>query len=222
MKLSNTISPGDVVAVGDIHGHLELLIQFLNWVQGSGAHVVFLGDLIDRGPNDVEVLELVKSLIDNPSDFGLAQVDVIRGNHEQMMLDAQYSTADLMLWVQNGGDVSRHDEIFAHRNWVENLPFYKVIGDTLFVHAGIRPNVPMSKQDEDDLIWIRLPFLNNTGNLAKVFPDGSVKRVVHGHSPINPGNPDIGENRIGIDSGAYFSGVLTAFNATESTFKQFS
>lgn len=222
MKLSDTISPGDVIAVGDIHGHLGLLTQFLDWVEGSGAHVVFLGDLIDRGPNDVEVLELVKSLIDSPSDFGLKQVDVLRGNHEQMMLDSQNSNEDLLLWIQNGANMSQHDKIELHREWVEKLPFYKVIGDTLFVHAGIRPNVPMEQQDEDDLIWIRLPFLNDTGDLSKVFPDGSVKRVVHGHSPINPGNPDIGEDRIGIDSGAYFSGVLTAFNATESTFMQFT
>jgi len=222
MKLSNTISAGDVIAVGDIHGRLDLLLQFLDWVQGSNAHVVFLGDMIDRGPDDLMVLELIKALKDNPSDMGLAKVDVIRGNHEQMMLDASNSADDMLLWFQNGGNRAQSKDIFAHRSWIKDLPFFKTIGDTLFVHAGIWPNVPMNEQNEDDLIWIRLPFLNNTGDLSKVFPDGSIKRVVHGHSPINPGKPDIGVNRIGIDSGAYFTGVLTAFNATENTFKQFS
>lgn len=222
MKFSNTITPGDVIAVGDIHGRFDLLTQFVDWVKGTGAHVVFLGDLIDRGPDDVKVLELVKNLKDNPGEFGLSHVDVLRGNHEQLMLDATKGRGgDISLWIHNGGNFAQREQIFAHKGWVEKLPFFKVLGDTLFVHAGIRPGVKIEHQDEEDLLWIRQPFLDNPGDLSKVFPKGNVTTVVHGHTIVNPGKPDIGKNRIGIDSGAFFTGILTSFNSSQSSFKQF-
>jgi len=222
MKFSNTINPGDVIAMGDIHGRFDLLTQFVGWVRGTGAHVVFLGDLIDRGPDDVKVLELVKNLKDNPGEFGLLHVDVLRGNHEQLMLDASKGLiSDVRLWIKNGGNFTQREQIFAHKGWVEKLPFFKVLGDTLFVHAGIRPGVKMEHQDGEDLLWIRQPFLDNPPDLSKIFPQGGVTKVVHGHSPLTPGKPNIKGNRIGIDSGAYFTGILTTYNSSKNWFKQF-
>jgi serine/threonine protein phosphatase 1 len=222
MLFSNLISPGDTIACGDIHANYDLFSQFLDWVKGSGANVILLGDMIDRGPQDLEVLDTVKTLLANPGSHGLASFRVIRGNHEQMLLDASTGhTADQLLWYQNGGNIELQDKVFAHCDWIAKLPLYIIVKDTLFVHAGIVPGVPMPKQDPNELVWIRHPFLNSDLQLDRVFPGGTIKRVVHGHSPFTAPLPDVCGQRIGIDTGAYFSGVLTAFNATRSRFWAF-
>lgn len=222
MLFSNLIRPGDTVALGDVHGNYDLLSQFLDHVKGSGSTVIFLGDLVDRGPDDLKVLDTVKQLLDDPFAFGLLTVHVIRGNHEQMLIDAATRRlGDYSLWVQNGGNTAQQDQLFEHVSWLSKLPLYRVLDDTLFVHAGIMPGVPMAKQRDDDLIWIRQPFLDSDLQLNKVFPDGSVKRVIHGHSPYTAPMPDIYRQRICLDTGAYFSGVLTCFNATTNRFWSF-
>jgi serine/threonine protein phosphatase 1 len=220
MLFSNVIKPGNVVAVGDIHGRADLLSEFVDWVADSGAHIVFLGDLIDRGPADFEVLEIVQLLREHPQEFGLASVTVLRGNHEQMMLDA--AAGRPLVWIQNGGNFADRERIFRHVSWVKDLPLYQVMEGTLFVHAGIDPDYSMADQDPDDLIWIREPFLHPGLSLSTAFPLGNVKQVVHGHTPWpfdeyrQAGFP----TRVNIDSMAFDSGVLTAFNVTTQRFWQ--
>ena len=223
---SPTINAGDVIAVGDIHGRLDLLNTFLDRVQGSGATVIILGDMIDRGPDDPGVLARVASLLDDPDSCGLGAFHALRGNHEKMFMDACDDGRDSWaLWAQNGGAFSKIDEMAPHLEWIRELPIYMVVGDTMFVHAGVFPGCNPAKQiaerRADDLVWMRQPFLK-TGPVLGAWTD-KIKRVVHGHTPYFEkdlrGKPNISkdEDRIGIDTGAYFTSLLGSYNATQNT-----
>lgn len=226
---SATINADDVIAVGDIHGRLDLLDTFLDRVRGSGATVILLGDMIDRGPDDPGVLARVAPLLDDPGTYGLSAFYALRGNHEKMFMDACDGGGSSMgLWAQNGGDFRRVDEMTPHLGWISELPIYMVVGDTMFVHAGVFPGCNPAKQiaerRTDDLMWMRQPFLK-MGPILGAWTD-KIKRVVHGHTPYFE-NDKLGQvnvsktgDRIGIDSGAYFTGVLTSYNATQNTFTQ--
>jgi len=136
----NVISPGDVIAVGDIHGRMDLFERFLCHVRDSEAIVILLGDLIDRGPDDVKVLERVRSLLDDPSSIGLAGFYALMGNHEAMFIDAlEGNSQELLLWLNNGGNFEAMPDLLTHAGWVRELPLYMTIGGTLFVHAGVHP-----------------------------------------------------------------------------------
>lgn len=212
-----TFNPGDFVAVGDVHGRFDLVWKLISKLRDTGVHVLFLGDLIDRAKEkggDVVVLNLMKSVMDDPALYGLASVDALRGNHEQMFLDAADSDPNdwdgsFNLWVHNGGSIDSLPEMRSHVEWIRELPLFKRVDDTVFVHAGLRPNVPLENQTHTDMVWIREPFLSRG-------PAGvhGITRVVHGHTPDfeNPGRVDIRKNRVNLDSGAFFSGVLTGYN----------
>lgn len=222
-KLTNdpTFSPGDLVAVGDVHGRIDLLWALIAKLRDTKVHLLFLGDLIDRAQvkgADAVVLNVVKSIMDDPAQYGLASVDALRGNHEDMFLNAvdEHELGWTMglnshtgLWMRNGGDISSFDEMRPHAEWIRELPLFKQVEDTVFVHAGLRPYVPMEDQTATDLVWIRQPFLSHG-------PKGvsGVKQVVHGHTPNfeEPGAIEITKNRVNLDGGAYFSGKLTAYN----------
>jgi serine/threonine protein phosphatase 1 len=206
-----TFNPGDLVAVGDVHGSVKLLWTLIAKLRDTGVHLLFLGDLIDRAQergSDVVTLNIVKSLMDDPRQYGLASVDALRGNHEQMFLDAADGT-NVDLWAHNGGAIDFLDEMRPHAEWVRELPIFKRVDDTVFVHAGLRPHVPLESQTRTDMVWIREPFLSK----GPVGVEG-IARVVHGHTPDfdDPGHVEITDNRVNIDSGAFFSGKLTAYN----------
>jgi len=228
MLFSPDINPGDCVAVGDIHGRSDLLDLFLDHVRGSGARVIFLGDLIDRGPDDLGVLDRVKRLLDDPESHGLESVTALRGNHEQMFINAMEGPfQDAMLWVLNGGNTEMMHAMSAeHLEWIKETPHYVTVGDTMFVHAGVRPGVDPADTDPDTLIWIREPFLTQGPELSKW--TSTIKRVVHGHTPyfddhlLGQVNVSASGDRVGIDSGSYFTGVLTAYNASQDTFWRFT
>jgi serine/threonine protein phosphatase 1 len=223
----NTVNPGDVVAVGDIHGRLDLLDVFLESVRGTQATVVLLGDLIDRGPDDLGVLERVEKLLEEPEAWGLEAAYALRGNHEQMYLDACEGYG-VSIWANNGGRYLELEQLSLHNNWVRNLPIYMVVGDTLFTHAGTFPGQDPSESIEagkvESLVWVRQPFMTVGPQLEK-WTD-KLKRVVHGHTPFFEddllGQVNVSQkgDRIGIDSGAYFTGVLTSYNTTQNTFTQ--
>ena len=197
-----------VVAIGDVHGCTSLLEQVLQKHRGSGAELIFLGDLIDRAPEpdgDRKVLERVWALQKNPRHWGLSKVTVLRGNHEQMLLDAIRETipgqaTDLWLW--NGGDLDLLPFAAQHREWFEGLPYTEIRGNYLFVHAGVRPGVPLEKQTPDDLTWIRKPFLGKHHGLPYT--------VVHGHSITKSHRIERRQGRINLDTGAFCSGVLSS------------
>lgn len=197
-----------VVAIGDVHGCATLLREAIWPHLGSGAELIFLGDLIDRSPEadgDQQVIELVRELQANPEVFGLAGVTVLRGNHEQMLLDALAEKRPgraTQLWISNGGNLDFLPVAREHQEWFGALPLKAVRGEYLFVHAGVRPGVPLEKQQDDDLLWIRGPFLNS--------PHGLPYTVVHGHTFRSDYRVTKLSHRIGIDTGAFMSGQLTA------------
>ena len=206
-----TNTPGSltpVVAIGDVHGCASLLERELKRYEGSGAEVILLGDLIDRSPEadgDRRVVELVRKIQRNPCRRGLAGLTVLRGNHEQMLIDAlaeQEPGEATELWQWNGGDADLLPFFRQYRSWFEGLPLTAIRGQYLFVHAGVRPGVPLEQQQHDDLIWIRQPFLRR--------PHGLPYTVVHGHSITKDHQIDRKAHRINLDSGAFLSGVLSS------------
>ncbi len=214
-------SPGDLVAVGDVHGRIDLLFELLDSVRNTGVRLLFLGDLIDRAKkpeDDVAVLSLVHALADNPEADGLTEVMALRGNHEDMLLDALEfrDWSSISQWAFNGGAVQVIDELEVHKEWLESLPLYHLVDRTLFVHAGVRPHVPLDKQTKSDLVWIRQPFLNSDW----LNVDG-VDLVVHGHTPNFDGETVRTATRLCLDTGAFDTGVLTAYNYTTDQIHQF-
>jgi serine/threonine protein phosphatase 1 len=211
-------------AIGDIHGRVDLLGDLLGRIdRDSGARgpatvrMILIGDLIDRGPGSATLLRDLSTRMPP----GLI---CLRGNHEAAMVDAwKGDRAALRLWLAHGGRATLAgfdaaiagladddedallDALVRHvpRNvidWLRRLPLTYASGDYLFVHAGVRPGIPLARQTADDLLWIRDPFLTSDAWHGKV--------IVHGHTPSD--DVEILPNRIGIDTGAYYSGRLSA------------
>jgi len=212
--------------VGDVHGRLDLLELLLEHIEADvGADpkrkisIVFLGDLVDRGPSSAEVVERLRTF--RPS---FATTHFLMGNHEEVFLRILDGDASLIpSWLRFGGAetlasygldagelaragdaeaVSRLRQAVpeAHSAFISTFADTVSFGDYLFVHAGVRPGVELSEQSKADLRWIREPFLNDKSERNYV--------VVHGHT-IRP-DVEITPNRIGIDTGAFYTGVLTA------------
>jgi serine/threonine protein phosphatase 1 len=215
-----TLPPGQrIYAIGDVHGCFERLVAMHEHIAADlaerpveNAALVHLGDYVDRGMESAQVIEW---LLAGPP-VPVQRVVNLMGNHEQMML-AAIALADkdaVELWLRNGGadslmswGVSR---TVAQKDWASRIPLPHLvflrdlalqlqIGPYLFVHAGIRPGVPLTQQIRQDLLWIREPFLSSKQDHGVV--------VVHGHSPRR--EPQVGKNRIGIDTGAVIGGALT-------------
>lgn len=178
---------------------------------------VFLGDYVDRGPQSSAVLDrlIFRS--------GTHKTYCLRGNHEVCLLDFLENPGVLKVWAQYGGLATlmsyglqpsmnpgphEQDELAAalhelmptaHHRFLAGLPLSFTCGDFFFVHAGVRPGAALSRQREDDLLWIREDFLNHEELFEKV--------IVHGHTPVM--EPEVRKNRINIDTGAYATGRLT-------------
>jgi len=214
------VRPADrtVIAIGDVHGQAHLLEALHAALRddidrlGVPATVIHLGDLVDRGTRNRDCVDLARA--------GLAgdgiELVTLRGNHEDMLLDTllERRVYGSGVWEWNGGALVRAElgapgslaELrwaFGHDRlaWLARLPRSHRVGELLFVHAGIRPGVPLARQRPEDLIWIREEFLSHEGE----WPENVA--VVHGHTP---GPLEVGPHRIGIDTGAYATGVLTA------------
>ncbi|WP_417622208.1 metallophosphoesterase family protein [Parasphingorhabdus sp.] len=215
-----------VYAIGDVHGRNDLLQQLLDKIiEDDGkrgnleSEIIFLGDLVDRGPDSAGVLDTAMR-----AKAELGNVRFLMGNHEEVYLAA--TTGDeksVRFFNRIGGretilsyDITmkeymdldmpqlarRIPELFPqkHIDFVSGFENQIVVGDYAFVHAGIRPGIPLAEQREKDLRWIREDFLTAQGSHEKV--------IVYGHTI----NDDVVETdaRIGIDTGAYYSGKLTA------------
>ncbi len=194
------------LVLSDIHGQYDLLKEALEPFYHYSYELVVLGDMFDRATpgGDTQVLELLQKIQDNPATFGFSKVTLLRGNHEQLLIDAiekgsQSSAYDL--WIFNGGDPTFYKEAGAHLDWLKSLPHYYIKDDYLFVHAGVTPGVPITEQRDADLLWVREPFLDCEDH-------GLPYYVVHGHTPVD--TVDIKEHRMNIDTGAYYSGKLSA------------
>ena len=234
--MQEKIQPKRLLAVGDIHGFLDKLQGLMEQVRPTlEDKVIFLGDYIDRGPDSKGVIEY---LIDFRKRF--PQTVFLRGNHEQMLLDAMVedreAQARLMLdlprntetlyysdFIANGGQATldsygaTFDDIPAeHTAFMEACPYWHREVATvrnnnygtrsqefIFVHAGIRPGIPLENQDTDDLLWIRDEFLTSEEDFG-----GAI--VVHGHTFDYEEAPVIRPNRIGMD-GTYGPAYLALF-----------
>lgn len=213
-------------AIGDIHGRLDLLDELLAMVGADNrtrgpakVTIIFLGDLIDRGPQSAQVVERLRRY-----DPPFAKTVFLMGNHEEVLLRILAGETDILPdWLRFGGvecvqsygidpfdlqNSGRTDALKVLRNAIpkDHVKFLSSFADTasfggyLFVHAGIRPGVPLAEQLPQDLRWIRLPFLDDVSD------HGSI--VVHGHTISE--QVDSRPNRIGVDTGAYRTGILTA------------
>jgi serine/threonine protein phosphatase 1 len=218
-NFSSTIKPGDVIAVGDIHGRFDLYELFLDHVRYSGATVILLGDLIDRGPEDMAVLNRTRDLLFDPESWGLQSFYALRGNHEKMFMDAVEGYG-IGLWYDNGGNIGEIDNLAYHKDWIGQLPIYMTVGETMFVHAGIYPGHNPAKAiadgKTDNLVWMREPFLT-CGPRFYAWSD-NLKQIVFGHTPREAHMPYRIPHGVCIDTGAYFTGVLTSYNVTRDTF----
>ena len=213
-------------AIGDVHGRRDLLEELLARINAERRaaprreeHLILLGDLIDRGPDSRGVIDLL---------LARSQVDptltLLSGNHEEMLLTILGGAAEhLGDWLRFGGDACAQSYGIdplelqampaeatiarlraalpaAPLELLQNIRSHFTLGGYVFVHAGIRPGIPIEHQQTRDLHWIRTPFLRSAADHGAM--------VIHGHS-IHP-EPDCRTNRIGIDTGAYASGKLTA------------
>jgi len=219
---NDKINPGDVIAVGDIHGMAQLYFRFLDWVKDTGARVILLGDLIDRGGQDEAVLLRTRQLLENPDLLGLETFTVLKGNHEQMFINAVDGWG-LSDWVHNGGDYENFELLAEHAGWLRQLPYYVTVGDTMFTHAGTPPG--RNPQDwmateylRETFLWQREPFLSTGPQFEQWTPH--LKKIVFGHTPKNS-LPYRIPNGICIDTAAYHTRVLTAYNNTQETIMQF-
>lgn len=227
LPVCNHINPGDIVAVSDIHATWSPYKQFLDWVQGTDATVVVLGDIVDRGEEDIAVLEATRDRLLDPENFGLSGFHVVMGNHEALFLkvveeEFQPFRTSTLDWNANGGNIRAFLEMEPHAEWIRELPVYMVIGETLFIHGGLfpghDPKEAIVQRKTQELLWMRQPFLKQGPKFKRWNPN--LKKVVHGHTPVK--EPEVKRDRVNIDTGAcYKDGYLTAYNVTQNTFKFF-
>lgn len=214
-----------VYAIGDIHGRLDLFDDLLALIAADEAGrgpaqtvLVLLGDLVDRGPDSAGVVERVRAL------SAEREVRLLLGNHEEVFLAALTGKAEAVRsFCRIGGretvlsygtspeayEAMDYAEVAerlvasvpgAHHRMLDNSEDMVVIGDYAFVHAGVRPGIALEEQRRSDLRWIREPFLSSREYHGKT--------VVHGHTIVP--DPEFVGDRIGIDTGAYATGRLTA------------
>jgi serine/threonine protein phosphatase 1 len=215
-----------IYAIGDIHGRDDLLGELLARVEEDARQagparnfLIYLGDYVDRGLQSRQVLERLTG--GAPRGFEAVH---LKGNHEAAMLDFLRDAQTGRSWKYYGGLETLHSygvqdlalsdnaEGFeeargaferalpeTHRRFLEALPLSVEFGDYYFAHAGVRPGVALARQVEEDLLWIRDDFLESRASFGKI--------VVHGHTPRE--EAVFRPNRIGIDTGAYMTGVLT-------------
>ncbi|SIQ59788.1 serine/threonine protein phosphatase 1 [Rhizobium sp. RU35A] len=216
--------PSDIYAIADIHGRADLLEAMLGYIAAvsndnqSPPVVLFLGDLIDRGPHSPKVLDQVYSTLDRYPGSRL-----ILGNHDfylRELLRGTLTDEDAINWMDWGGvaTVSAYSDrpvpdfkniaadirrVFPHHaDLLENALTFKEIGRFCFVHAGIRPGVQLESQSEHDLRWIRAGFLDHLDLFDHV--------VLNGHTITKSLRPEVYSNRIALDTGAYRTGRLSA------------
>lgn len=217
-------------AIGDIHGHLGLLHDLHGLIAGDmaatgPAPIVHIGDLVDRGPNSAGVIEYLRAGVANGADWV-----VLKGNHDRMfagyLSSLDYHDAGLRrdlsylhprlggaetlasYGVKNAADrplapvweEARLAVPQPHRDFLASVPTHYQRGEAFFVHAGIRPGIGLANQIEDDLVWIRHEFLDDTRDHGPL--------IVHGHTAID--TPTHYGNRVNIDSSAAYGGPLSA------------
>jgi serine/threonine protein phosphatase 1 len=200
------------IAIGDSHGCRDMLAALLDrcfrYADGRSLRFVFLGDYIDRGPDSRGVVETIIELQTRLP----GRVICLRGNHEALLLDA-LATGDMRLWLFNGGDTTLDSYGINDRRDLGKLPpehltWFAALrtsyddGLRFFVHAGVDPARALDDQTDHDLVWMREPFLSAERDYGRL--------IVHGHTPLRSGKPDLRRWRLNIDTAAVYGGRLTA------------
>lgn len=221
-----------IYAVGDIHGRLDLLNELLARIGDDRSSrpairpvTVFLGDYIDRGPSSRGTIDrLIEHAEANESVF-------LKGNHEQIAINCLRDRGLFERWMRLGGQetlmsygitagpsfddrqivrlqAAFHDALpQSHFRFFRDLQSSFACGDYFFAHAGVKPDIPLSRQKESDLLWIRQEFLSSRDDFGKI--------IIHGHTPAR--DIEVGPNRINIDTGAFATGRLTCLVIDESS-----
>lgn len=219
-----TPEPGRVYVVGDIHGRSDLLDSMIGKIgrdlagyPAAEALIVTVGDYVDRGPDARGVIDRLTA---NPFS---ANFVALKGNHEALLESFLRDPSVADQWRRLGGLETLHSygidvaPLMRGRNYdgaatafgaalphthiafLASLRTSLTVGGFFLCHAGVRPGIPLGRQDEHDLLWIRDEFLGSRMDFGKI--------VVHGHTPVE--EPEIRRNRINIDTGAFMTGRLT-------------
>jgi serine/threonine protein phosphatase 1 len=231
-RAAPALAPAGVAlyVVGDVHGRVDLLAALLRKIAKDAVRLepdvarelIFLGDYVDRGPDSKGVIDLLLATV---AERDFWSVTCLKGNHEQALLQflddpelwptwSEFGARETLLSYgvappPRGSDPQAWAKASqalnaamppAHRRFLQSLALSVVRGDYLCVHAGVRPGAPLDRQVEEDLLWIRDEFLRNERRLEKV--------IVHGHTPMEQAY--VGAHRIGLDTGAYATSLLTA------------
>jgi serine/threonine protein phosphatase 1 len=203
------MSAGLTYAVGDIHGSFDKLANLLDHCMCHAGQkpfrFVFVGDYVDRGGNSRDVVQLLMEAQATVPE----RIVCLRGNHEDMLVKAS-RRRDPTLWLANGGATTLRsygvteaaDIPRQHLEWLASLPLSTSDDKRFFVHAGVMPGVPLRDQSKETMLWIREPFLSD--------PRHHGLFVVHGHTPLETGRPELRPNRLNLDTAACFGGPLTA------------
>lgn len=205
---------GKIFAIGDIHGCANKLIALTDQIDIDFEQdtLVFVGDYIDRGPDSFEVVEYLLDLKKRSSN-----IIFLKGNHENMF-EKYLSGPDKQTYLMNGGQKTLESYIgqhptgppipAAHLGFFKSLVLFYETEDYIFVHAGLRENIPLEMQDPDDLLWIRNEFIQSDHDFGKM--------VVFGHTPFL--EPLVMSNKIGIDTGAVYGHKLTCVRLPDMEF----
>ncbi|MBU2055051.1 MAG: serine/threonine protein phosphatase [Proteobacteria bacterium] len=200
---------GRLLAIGDIHGCNHKLQRLLARIDldPNADKLVFIGDFIDRGPDVRGVIETIIDLKETCKNM-----ICLRGNHEDMFLNYYREGRDEELFFANGGGITlssygltladaRAGRGFPenHLRFIASLPLSYETEAYFFVHAGLRPGIPVARQSTEDLLWIRHEFIDSEYDFSKT--------VVFGHTALH--EPLLEKNKIGIDTGAVYGGCLT-------------
>jgi len=227
IRLADASAPQGMVlyAIGDVHGRLDLLEEMHGLIaadrdgrRAADWRIIHLGDYVDRGPDSRGVIEFLVSAMARDR-----RVMALAGNHDVGFRDCLTPGELPGIFLNHGGpdtarsygvelDLSSRETLLdsqkrlieavpeSHAAFLRGLDFSACFGDFFFCHAGIRPGVALDRQDREDLVWIRHEFLNHAGLHPKV--------IVHGHTPVP--EPQLRDNHVNLDTGAFSTGILTA------------
>ena len=205
-----------IFAIGDIHGCYDRLKALMEKIpiDYSRDGLVFIGDYIDRGPHSVEVVDYLIQLKNR-----FPEVILLKGNHEDM-LDKFLNGADRFTYLLNGGQQTLDSYLTKpvqsefspippdHMEFFKSLRLFYETEEFIFVHAGLRPRVPLESQNTEDMLWIRDKFVSSKYDFGK--------RVIFGHTPLK--KPLVEPNKIGIDTGAVYGNALTCIQLPDLVF----
>ena len=213
---------GKIFTIGDIHGCLSKLNDMMAKIpiDAKDDTLIFIGDYIDRGPDSKRVVDAILEIRQR-----VDHVICLQGNHEEMFLNYYCKHENEELFMHNGGmrtllsygiPMTRREGDThipeSHLQFFSTLKTFYETDDYIFVHAGLRPGIPLEEQSTYDLLWIRHEFINSSYDFGKF--------VIFGHTPVSYNVPYMWEKKIGIDTGLVYGGKLTCLELPDMIIHQ--